>query len=130
MQELIEFSGCLLNSSTLEIEAEFQQYVQPTENPLLNAFTTHLTGITQRMCVRAVKACAAAVHSRKVLNFHMWQGRQRHVPVRDHAAPRRVATGAWRAPRRQVVLACHLDRVGLEGTSLPQLRRLACLQQP
>ena len=52
-QELIEFSGCLVNSTTLEIEAEFQQYVQPTENPYLNAFTTHLTGITQRMCASA-----------------------------------------------------------------------------
>ena len=30
-QELIEFSCCILNTATMVIEAEFQQYVQPTE---------------------------------------------------------------------------------------------------
>ena len=30
-QELIEFSSCILNTSSLVIEADFQQYVQPTE---------------------------------------------------------------------------------------------------
>ena len=30
-QELIEFSSCILNTSSLVIDAEFQQYVQPTE---------------------------------------------------------------------------------------------------
>ena len=30
-QELIEFSSCLLNASSMVVEAEFQQYVQPTE---------------------------------------------------------------------------------------------------
>ncbi|XP_051940388.1 ERI1 exoribonuclease 2 [Hippocampus zosterae] len=46
-QEIIEFPAVLLNTSTGEIESEFHAYVQPRERPILSAFCTELTGITQ-----------------------------------------------------------------------------------
>nr|XP_057924029.1 ERI1 exoribonuclease 2 isoform X2 [Doryrhamphus excisus]XP_057924038.1 ERI1 exoribonuclease 2 isoform X2 [Doryrhamphus excisus]XP_057924046.1 ERI1 exoribonuclease 2 isoform X2 [Doryrhamphus excisus]XP_057924054.1 ERI1 exoribonuclease 2 isoform X2 [Doryrhamphus excisus]XP_057924063.1 ERI1 exoribonuclease 2 isoform X2 [Doryrhamphus excisus]XP_057924071.1 ERI1 exoribonuclease 2 isoform X2 [Doryrhamphus excisus]XP_057924077.1 ERI1 exoribonuclease 2 isoform X2 [Doryrhamphus excisus]XP_05792408 len=46
-QEIIEFPAVLLNASTGEIESEFHTYVQPQEHPVLSAFCTELTGITQ-----------------------------------------------------------------------------------
>ncbi|KAJ0051287.1 hypothetical protein NL108_018059 [Boleophthalmus pectinirostris] len=46
-QEIIEFPAVLLNTSTGEVEAEFHSYVQPQEHPILSAFCTELTGITQ-----------------------------------------------------------------------------------
>ena len=46
-QEVIEFPVICLNSKTLEIEWEFQQYVKPQVHPKLTAFCTSLTGITQ-----------------------------------------------------------------------------------
>ncbi|XP_077425933.1 ERI1 exoribonuclease 2 [Vanacampus margaritifer] len=46
-QEIIEFPAVLLNTSTREIESEFHAYVQPQERPILSAFCTELTGITQ-----------------------------------------------------------------------------------
>ena len=45
--ELIEFSCCILDATTLSITAEFQEYLRPTENQILTAFCTNLTGITQ-----------------------------------------------------------------------------------
>ncbi|NXF03023.1 ERI2 exoribonuclease, partial [Smithornis capensis] len=45
--EIIEFPAVLLNTSTGEIESEFHKYVQPQEHPILSAFCTELTGITQ-----------------------------------------------------------------------------------
>ncbi|XP_076004118.1 ERI1 exoribonuclease 2 [Genypterus blacodes] len=46
-QEIIEFPAVLLNTSTGEVESEFHAYVQPHEHPILSAFCTELTGITQ-----------------------------------------------------------------------------------
>ncbi|XP_057698919.1 ERI1 exoribonuclease 2 [Corythoichthys intestinalis] len=46
-QEIIEFPAVLLNTSTGKIELEFHTYVQPQERPILSAFCTELTGITQ-----------------------------------------------------------------------------------
>ncbi|XP_061626559.1 ERI1 exoribonuclease 2 [Phyllopteryx taeniolatus] len=46
-QEIIEFPAVLLDTSTGEIESEFHSYVQPQERPILSAFCTELTGITQ-----------------------------------------------------------------------------------
>lgn len=46
-QEIIEFPGVLLNSETLAVEAEIQQYCRPVQHPTLTAFCTELTGITQ-----------------------------------------------------------------------------------
>ncbi|XP_018417785.1 PREDICTED: ERI1 exoribonuclease 2 [Nanorana parkeri] len=47
-QEIIEFPAVLLNTSSGEIESEFQTYVQPQEHPILSAFCTELTGIKQQ----------------------------------------------------------------------------------
>lgn len=47
IQEIIEFPVLLINSRTLQTEAEFHTYVRPTANPLLTQFCTELTGITQ-----------------------------------------------------------------------------------
>ncbi|KTF94892.1 hypothetical protein cypCar_00046003 [Cyprinus carpio] len=46
-QEIIEFPAVLLNVSNGEVESEFHSYVQPQEHPVLSAFCTELTGITQ-----------------------------------------------------------------------------------
>ncbi|MBN3305121.1 ERI2 exoribonuclease, partial [Amia calva] len=46
-QEIIEFPAVLLNTCSGEIDAEFHHYVQPQEHPMLSAFCTELTGITQ-----------------------------------------------------------------------------------
>lgn len=45
--ELIEFSCCILEASSLAITADFQEYIRPTENPILTAFCSQLTGISQ-----------------------------------------------------------------------------------
>ncbi|XP_055602959.1 ERI1 exoribonuclease 2 [Uranotaenia lowii] len=45
--EIIEFPAVLLNLNTGQLEAEFQQYVMPVENPRLSEFCTNLTGIQQ-----------------------------------------------------------------------------------
>eukprot|EP01118_Nematostelium_gracile_P005047 TRINITY_DN16048_c0_g1_i1.p1 TRINITY_DN16048_c0_g1~~TRINITY_DN16048_c0_g1_i1.p1 ORF type:complete len:241 (-),score=43.22 TRINITY_DN16048_c0_g1_i1:29-751(-) len=53
--EIIEWPSCLLNTKTLEIEAEFQSYVQPVVHPYLTGFCITLTGITQATVDRAPK---------------------------------------------------------------------------
>nr|7N8V_A Chain A, ERI1 exoribonuclease 2 [Homo sapiens]7N8V_B Chain B, ERI1 exoribonuclease 2 [Homo sapiens]7N8W_A Chain A, ERI1 exoribonuclease 2 [Homo sapiens]7N8W_B Chain B, ERI1 exoribonuclease 2 [Homo sapiens] len=46
-QEIIEFPAVLLNTSTGQIDSEFQAYVQPQEHPILSEFCMELTGIKQ-----------------------------------------------------------------------------------
>ena len=46
-QELIEFSCVILDAVSLELGAQFQEYVRPTEHRLLTTFCVDLTGITQ-----------------------------------------------------------------------------------
>lgn len=48
-QEIIEFPVLKVNARTLVTESEFHTYVQPTAHPVLTAFCTELTGITQDM---------------------------------------------------------------------------------
>lgn len=48
-QEIIEFPVLMLNSTTLEVESIFHQYVLPTVHSELTAFCTELTGILQEM---------------------------------------------------------------------------------
>ena len=48
-QEIIEFPVLKVNASTMETEATFHSYVQPTAHPILTPFCTQLTGITQDM---------------------------------------------------------------------------------
>lgn len=43
-QEIIEFPAVLLNLLSGEVEAEFQQYVMPQEQPVLSPFCSSLTG--------------------------------------------------------------------------------------
>eukprot|EP00747_Dinoflagellata_sp_TGD_P107522 gnl/TRDRNA2_/TRDRNA2_170153_c2_seq1.p1 gnl/TRDRNA2_/TRDRNA2_170153_c2~~gnl/TRDRNA2_/TRDRNA2_170153_c2_seq1.p1 ORF type:complete len:239 (+),score=27.22 gnl/TRDRNA2_/TRDRNA2_170153_c2_seq1:96-719(+) len=47
-QEIIEFPILMVNAATLETEATFHYYVKPQVHPVLSAFCTELTGITQR----------------------------------------------------------------------------------
>lgn len=47
LQEIIEFPCVLLDVGCCKIVSEFQQYVQPQEQPVLSSFCTELTGITQ-----------------------------------------------------------------------------------
>lgn len=48
-QEIIEFPVLKVNATTMETEAIFHTYVQPTAHPRLTPFCTKLTGITQEM---------------------------------------------------------------------------------
>ena len=48
-QEIIEFPVLKVNATTMETEATFHTYVQPTAHPTLTPFCTRLTGITQEM---------------------------------------------------------------------------------
>ena len=48
-QEIIEFPVLKVNATTMETEATFHSYVQPTAHPKLTPFCTQLTGITQEM---------------------------------------------------------------------------------
>ncbi|XP_039261560.2 ERI1 exoribonuclease 2-like [Styela clava] len=45
--EIIEFPAVILDVESGKLVAEFQQYVRPTENPVLSDFCTELTGITK-----------------------------------------------------------------------------------
>ncbi|KAL6050488.1 ERI1 exoribonuclease 3 [Balamuthia mandrillaris] len=46
-QEIIEWPTVLLNTRTLEVEAEFQMYIKPVMKPQLTPFCTEFTGIRQ-----------------------------------------------------------------------------------
>ncbi|MEM7556321.1 MAG: 3'-5' exonuclease, partial [Cyanobacteria bacterium P01_A01_bin.84] len=46
--EMIEIGAVMLNTYTWEIDAEFQQFIQPIINPILTNFCTELTSITQK----------------------------------------------------------------------------------
>ena len=46
-QTTVEFPAVLLDIQTGDVVAEFQQYVQPQENPVLSDFCKELTGIIQ-----------------------------------------------------------------------------------
>lgn len=45
--EIIEIGAVMLNRATWEIDAEFQQFIQPVRHPQLTAFCTELTSIRQ-----------------------------------------------------------------------------------
>ncbi|CAM9651884.1 unnamed protein product, partial [Discosporangium mesarthrocarpum] len=45
--EIIEFPTVLVDSRTLEVVAEFREYVRPVRHPRLDPFCTQLTGIEQ-----------------------------------------------------------------------------------
>ena len=45
--EIIEFPMILFNCETCEEEAVFHEYVRPPSDPVLSAFCTRLTGISQ-----------------------------------------------------------------------------------
>ncbi|KAJ3304930.1 3'-5' exoribonuclease 1 [Kappamyces sp. JEL0829] len=51
--EIIEFPVVLIEAAKLEVVAEFHRYVRPILNPILSAFCTSLTGITQEMVEQA-----------------------------------------------------------------------------
>eukprot|EP01080_Neovahlkampfia_damariscottae_P010329 gene10329-2745_t len=53
-REIIEFPIIMLNSKTLKIEKEYQQFVKPTVNRNITEFCTKLTGITQKKVDSAV----------------------------------------------------------------------------
>ena len=49
IMEIIEFPVVKVNAGTLQTEAVFHTYVQPTIHPKLNPVCTEITGITQEM---------------------------------------------------------------------------------
>ena len=51
----------LLNTRSGEVEAEFHQYVQPQENPVLSDFCKQLTGISQVHCLLLHNFCSEIV---------------------------------------------------------------------
>ncbi|XP_031628709.1 ERI1 exoribonuclease 2-like [Contarinia nasturtii] len=48
-QEIIEFGAVLVNLRSGAVEAEFHEYVRPTHHPILSAYCTNLTGISQAL---------------------------------------------------------------------------------
>lgn len=46
--EIIEIGAVMLNKATLQIDSEFQEFIQPVRNPQLTAFCTELTSIYQK----------------------------------------------------------------------------------
>ncbi len=46
--EIIEIGAVMLNSSTWEIDSEFQQFIKPVRHPKLTEFCTQLTTIKQQ----------------------------------------------------------------------------------
>ena len=65
-QEIIEFPVLKVNARTLETESEFHTYVQPTAHPVLTAFCTQLTGITQEMVANQPTLPDV------MIRFHQW----------------------------------------------------------
>ncbi|XP_031627688.1 ERI1 exoribonuclease 2-like [Contarinia nasturtii] len=51
-QEIIEFGAVLVNLRSGAVESEFHEYVRPTNQPILSAYCTNLTGITQALVNR------------------------------------------------------------------------------
>jgi inhibitor of KinA sporulation pathway (predicted exonuclease) len=45
--EIIEIGAVMQSSRTFEVEGEFQTFIRPVRHPVLTAFCTELTGITQ-----------------------------------------------------------------------------------
>ncbi|XP_035390635.1 ERI1 exoribonuclease 2 [Electrophorus electricus] len=86
-QEIIEFPAVLMNTTSGEIESEFHSYVQPQEHPVLSAFCTELTGITQTQVEAGVplRICL----SRFVRWLHQLQHEKGMVFVTDskHSVP-------------------------------------------
>jgi inhibitor of KinA sporulation pathway (predicted exonuclease) len=48
-KEIIEFAVVVLDARSCEVVDTFHRYVKPTINPILTAFCTNLTGVTQEM---------------------------------------------------------------------------------
>ena len=69
-REIIEFPCVLLNTRTLEVGAEFQVYLRPTQHPRLSAFCTRLTGITQEQVDAGVPLAAALEAHTAFLRAH------------------------------------------------------------
>jgi len=81
-QEIIEFPTVLVNARTGQVAAEFHHYVTPDVNPVLTAFCTELTGITQDMVTGKVSLADA-------LGYHSaWRCDMNLVP---HGSPEAAA---------------------------------------
>ncbi|OUL19623.1 exonuclease [Nostoc sp. RF31YmG] len=59
--EIIEIGAVMLNSTTWEIDSEFQQFIQPVRHPQLTAFCTKLTSIQQQDVEQAPQFSEAIV---------------------------------------------------------------------
>jgi inhibitor of KinA sporulation pathway (predicted exonuclease) len=67
--EIIEIGAVMLNSKTWQIDAEFQQFVQPVINPELTAFCRKLTSISQSDVAEAPKFTQAIAKLQDWLKF-------------------------------------------------------------
>ncbi|MEA5572326.1 3'-5' exonuclease [Calothrix sp. UHCC 0171] len=63
--EIIEIGAVMLNRSTWEVDAEYQQFIQPIRHPLLTDFCTQLTTIQQADIEKAPKFPEAIMHLQK-----------------------------------------------------------------
>ncbi|CAJ0586683.1 unnamed protein product, partial [Mesorhabditis spiculigera] len=68
--EIIELPGVLINVRRRQVVSEFQTFVRPRENPILDPFCTELTGITQRQVDRAPFFPEALARFMEWLNDH------------------------------------------------------------
>ncbi|KAG5503420.1 hypothetical protein JKF63_05559 [Porcisia hertigi] len=88
-QEVIEFPMILVDARTARPVAEFQRYVRPVRNPVLSAFCTRLTGITQDM---VKNRDTFAVVYREALEFLAAAGLGDAAPMRSYCI---VTCGDW-----------------------------------
>jgi inhibitor of KinA sporulation pathway (predicted exonuclease) len=67
--EMIEIGAVMLNSTTWEIDSEFQQFIQPVRHPQLTAFCTQLTSIQQQDVEQAPQFIEAISRFKEWLNL-------------------------------------------------------------
>lgn len=84
--EIIEFPCVLYDIRRGTILAEFQQYVMPTENPVLSSFCQNLTGISQTQVENGVSLGTC------LILFQEWLRQQ---TVLHRLTPRRYISVTW-----------------------------------
>ncbi|XP_047483508.1 ERI1 exoribonuclease 2-like [Penaeus chinensis] len=91
-QEIIEFPAVLLDVCDGKIVSEFQQYVMPMEQPVLSAFCTNLTGITQEQVDNGIPLGAC------LYMFSTWirkMGEEYKVTFNANVSGKRATFATW-----------------------------------
>jgi len=120
VQEIIELPTVLVCARTLRPVAEFQQYIRPTHAPVLSAFCTELTGITQAQVDAGVPFVQAFADYQKWLHSAL----QAHLGPGNHTDRVTFVTcGDWDL---KTMLPAQLRHVGRGGGAVPRQFRSWC----